>query len=121
MLTREPASLLQVKGLAARIRASPALSPYASFMNAFFDEGFSLQYQKSRFTRAFYSYGAPLDGFNTFITNGEKRDQENQFSVWWGEQKLQDAYCVGGRSCTGEWEEVEPTVLISTLLIQVCG
>jgi hypothetical protein len=106
--------------LAARIRASPALAAYASFLNAFFDKGFSLQYHKSRFTRAFYTYGAPLNGFDTYITADEKTDQENQFSTWWREEGLRDAYCVGGRSCTGEWEEIEPTVLISTLLIQVC-
>lgn len=90
-------------------------------MNSFFDKNFNLQYQKSRFTRAFYDYGAPLDGFDAYITSSEQTDQENQFSVWWADEGLRNAYCVGGRSCTGEWDEVEPTVLVSTLLIQVRG
>mmetsp|Transcript_29798 Transcript_29798/g.81434 ORF Transcript_29798/g.81434 Transcript_29798/m.81434 type:complete len:1140 (-) Transcript_29798:313-3732(-) len=110
--------LEQVKGLVARIRASPALSPYTSYTNFFFDKHFDLAHQKSRFTRSSYVYGAPLAGYSTYISNAEKTDQEAEFAVWWREEKMRDAYCTSTRGCPSTWREVEPSVLISTLLIQ---
>lgn len=103
----------------ARIRASPALSPYTSYTNFFFDKHFDLAHQKSRFTRSSYVYGAPLAGYSTYISNAEKTDQEAEFAVWWREEKMRDAYCTSTRGCPSTWREVEPSVLISTLLIQV--
>jgi len=43
--------------------------------------------------------------------------QEGDFAAWWREEELRGTYCTGG-GCSGAWDEIQPTALISTLLLQ---
>ena len=103
-----PKNLRTVKRLVAKIRGSPSLSVYGSFINTFFDKGFSFDNLRSRYTRSFYEYGAPLDGFTSYITSSEKGDQDKMFVDWWDDENLRRAYTGSG------WEELQPSALITS-------
>lgn len=112
--------------MAAKLRASSALSPFAGVLNFFFDKDFAEPQLESRHTRAVYSYGAPLPGYSTFLPDSsdptlaaEAVAQKTAFKTWWYEEGMGGLVCSNGAGCSDTWQEVEPISLITVLFWQV--
>ncbi|EOD08765.1 hypothetical protein EMIHUDRAFT_105827 [Emiliania huxleyi CCMP1516] len=91
---------LQVKQLVAKIRERPSLDFLASYTNAFFDKDFTFSTLRSRYTRAYYHYGAPLcppdlppgNCYDAYVGETETAAQQRLFADWWDQEKMRDAY-----------------------------
>ena len=68
----------------------------------------------TRYTKGFYAYGAPLEGFTNYIESQARTQQQAQYQRWWTTEKFRSLYPEGASPL---WPTGRPTVLNTALLL----
>lgn len=69
----------------------------------------------TRYTKGFYMYGAPLAGWDNYIEEVAKTEQDTKYARWWATSKFRDLY--SGRKSKDLWPTGEPALLNTQLLL----
>ena len=89
-------------------------------------QDFTFSTLRSRYTRAYYHYGAPLcppdlppgNCYDAYVGETETAAQQRLFADWWDQEKMRDAY----DPKKSVWTETTPSAFITTasMLLQAC-
>ena len=106
----------KVLAVLAHVREKESLDPFHGVLNTYFDKQFSVSNPVTKYTRGFYSYGAPLAGFDNFIDQASKEQQEAQYSRWWATTNMRSLY-PEGKAGLALWPTGEPSLLNNQLML----
>jgi len=99
----------------AQIRDKPSLDwMNSAFINYFIDKDFSPTNLNVAYSRSYYYYGGPLNGYDSLLDSSQVDQQENQFTTWWAGTGLRSDYDASDRA---KWPTVEP-IFVMWLLTQ---
>jgi len=107
-------NVAKVLEVLAHVKEMPALDMFDGVLNQYFDKDFSVANPVTRYTKGFYMYGAPLEGFTNYIENTAVTQQDAQYQRWWTTEKFRSLYPEGTSSL---WPTGRPTVLNTKLLL----
>ena len=71
-------------------------------------------WQVTKYTKGFYLYGAPLEGYSTYLETEEMEEQNTQYQQWWSAKGFRDLYPEGESPL---WPTGQPTVLNTQLFL----
>ena len=106
----------KVMKLLAHVKESPALESITGVINQYFDSGFNVSNPVTKHAKGFYSYGAPLKGWDNYVEQTAKDEQDANYARWWTTTKMRDLYPEGKK---GEalWPTGIPSLLNTQLLL----
>jgi len=107
----------------AHIREAESLSTIGGILNQYFDKNFNVSNPVTKYTKGFYSYGAPLKGFSNYIEAADKEKQDAQYSRWWTTSKFRSLYPEGESTLwpTGQPSLLNTQLLLSEILLVLIG